>query len=606
MKKAALILITLSFAVVLWFALTPAPEPPPAPPEPQQLTIRKTTSGEVVGFVAEGARTWLGIPYAEAPVGTLRWRAPVPPKPWTGLREAIAPGAMCPQKPSPLAAADASAPAFVGAEDCLYLNVYAPANASNLPVMFWIHGGGNTIGNGDDYVGARLATRHNLVIVTINYRLGPFGWFAHPALASGNPVDDSGNFGTLDIIRALTWTRDNVAAFGGDPGNVTVFGESAGAFNTLAMMASPLAEGLFHRAISQSGGFQPTPMHEAQAHASDGGHPYSARAIVNRLLVADGSAPDTAAAEARQEDMSANELRGYLYSKTPEDIFTLWSNSGFGMIDVPDNLGDGHVLPALDTATIFGDPARHHPVPVILGTNRDEPALFMAQDPRYVKRLLGLFPRLRDEAAYLRAVRYGALAWKARGVDELADAMQAAGPSRVFAYRFDFDELGSRAGYDLRTAIGAAHFLEVPFVFGDFVNFPLAYLFEGEHPARDSLSEQMMSYWAEFAYTGNPGRGRDGDLPQWAVWGSDGQHSIVFDTPADGGVRMTRERVTRDQVVDMLANDLDIADQTERCALYRSAFRFGGAFNADEYRTLGPGGCTDRPDASASSDAAGG
>lgn len=599
MRKAALILIALSFAVVLWFALTPAPEPPPAPPGPQQLTIRKTTSGEVIGFVADGARTWLGIPYAEAPVGTLRWRAPKPPKPWTGLREAIAPGAMCPQKPSPLAAAGETAPAFIGNEDCLYLNVYAPANASGLPVMFWIHGGGNTIGNGDDYVGAQLATRHNLVIVTINYRLGPFGWFAHPALAGGNPVDDSGNFGTLDIIRALTWTRDNIAAFGGDPDNVTVFGESAGAFNTLAMMASPLAQGLFHRAISQSGGFQPTPMHEAQAYAAEGGHPYSAREIVNQLLVADGTAADTNAARTQQERMSASELRGYLYSKTPEEILGLWSASGFGMINVPDNLGDGHVLPALDTADIFGDPTRHHAVPVILGTNRDEPALFMAQDPRYVKRLLGLFPRLRDEAAYLRAVRYGALAWKARGVDELADAMQAAGNPQVFAYRFDFDELGSRAGYDLGKAIGAAHFLEVPFVFGDFVNFPLAYLFEGEHPERDALSEQMMSYWAEFAYTGDPGRGRNGDLPEWVSWGTNGQRSIVFDTPGDGGVRMISDRVTRDLVVAILADDSEITDQAERCALYRSAFRFGGAFDAEEYRSLGQQGCRDEPDSTA-------
>jgi para-nitrobenzyl esterase len=593
MRKAAIALIALSIVVIAWLGLQPAPEPEPPPPEPQPITIRDTTTGEVIGFVRDGARTWLGIPFAKPPVGTLRWRAPQPPEPWEGLREAIAPGPMCPQKASPLAAGSGDAPAYIGDEDCLYLNVWAPANAANLPVMFWIHGGGNTIGSGDGYVGANLATRYDVVVVTINYRLGPFGWFAHPALATGSPTDDSGNYGTLDIVRALEWTRDNIAAFGGDPGNVTVFGESAGAFDTLAMMASPLARGLFHKAISQSGGFNVTPMSEAQSDEAAGGHPYSAREIVNRLLVADGSAPDREAAAKKQDAMSKTELRGYLYSKTPADVFALWDGGGFGMINTPDNFGDGHVLPALDTAAIYSNPANHNPVPVILGTNRDEPSLFMAQDPAHTKRLLWVFPRLRDEAAYLRTVRYGALAWKARGVDELAEHMTAAGNPNVFAYRFDWDELGSRAGYDLSKAIGAGHFMEVPFVFGDFVNFPLAYLFPGDDAERDQLSDRMMSYWTQFAYTGDPGQGRDGSLPRWQPWGTDGQRSIVFDSESGGGVRMMDELVTRARVVEMLATDPEIPSQSDRCQLYQTTFRWGGQFDQAEYESLGPEGCRD-------------
>lgn len=591
MKKAAIALIVVSILVVLWFGLQEAPAPEAPPPTAQPVTIRQTTAGEVVGYMSDhGTRAWIGIPFAAPPVGDLRWRAPQPPEPWEGVREAIAPGNVCPQKPSPLAGAGRDAPPSVGAEDCLYLNVWAPANAVNLPVMFWIHGGGNTIGSGDGYVGARLAAAHDLVIVTINYRLGPFGWFAHPALATGSPLDDSGNYGTLDIIRALEWTRDNIRAFGGDPDNVTVFGESAGAFDTLAMMASPLAAGLFHKAISQSGGFSPTPMQVAREDETNGGHPFSAREIVNRLLVADERAPDRAAAARLQDTMAPAEIRAFLRDRTPDEIFALWADSGFGMISTPDNFGDGHVLPDRDTAAIFSDPAGHNVVPVILGTNRDEPSLFMAQDPEHTKRLLGFFPRLRDEANYLRIVKYGAMAWKARGVDELAEYMTAAGNPRVFAYRFDWDELGSRAGFDLSKALGAAHFLEVPFVFGDFENFPLAYLFEPSE-SRDLLSAQMMSYWAQFAYTGDPGRGRDGTLPEWTAWGRDGQRSIVFDTAAGGGVRMISDLVTRAAVVDAIATDPDIPSQRERCALYLRTFRWGGQFDRAEYESLGPEGC---------------
>jgi len=591
MKKTATALIVVSILVLVYFGLREGPEPEAPPRAAQAVTIRGTTAGEVVGFIGDhGARTWLGIPFAQPPVGALRWRAPQPPEPWEGTRETIVPGSMCPQKPSPLAAPSGPDAGAVGSEDCLYLNVWAPANAARLPVMVWIHGGGNTIGRGDDYIGARLATRHNLVVVTINYRLGPFGWFAHPALTTGSPQDDSGNFGTLDIIQALAWTRENIREFGGDPDNVTVFGESAGAFDTLAMMASPLAKGLFHKAISQSGGFSPTPRLHAQQDEAEGGHPYSAREIVNRLLVVDGRAPDRQAAAALQTGMGAPELREYLYGKTPDEIFALWGDSGFGMISAPDNFGDGYVLPALSTAEIFSKAANHQVVPVILGTNRDEPALFMAQDPAFTKRFLWLFPRLKDEDSYLRIVRYGALAWKARGVDELADYMEAAGNPQVYAYRFDWDELPTRGGYDLGKALGAAHFLEVPFVFGDFENFPLSYLFE-ESPSRDALSESMMSYWAQFAYTGDPGRGRDGDLPHWLSWGTDGQRSLILDTPSGGGIRMMDERVTRQSVVEAIASDPAITSQRERCEIYLRTFRWGGQFDRAEYDGLGDEGC---------------
>ncbi len=595
MKKFAIALILVSVAVIGYFTFLARPEPEPEPVQRDDVTLRRTTAGDVVGFIdRQGTRAWMGIPFAEPPEAGLRWRAPQPPAPWDGVLEALAPAEVCPQMKNQISGG-AGEPdrVSVGAEDCLYLNVWAPVNANDLPVMFWIHGGGNTIGDGGSYNGAMLAANQNVVVITINYRLGPFGWFAHPDLARGNPLDDSGNYGTLDIIAALEWTRDNVAAFGGDPGNVTVFGESAGAFDTLAMMASPLASGLFHRAIVQSGGFNPSSLAAARSLESEGGHPNSSREITAKLLVQDGTVSDIETARTYQADMGPAATRQYLYAKTPEEIFQLFATDGFGgMINVPDTFADGHVLPDLTTEEIFSSLNNHNAVPVILGTNRDEPALFMAMMPDNLDMFLWVFPRLKDEDAYLRAVKYGGLSWKERGVDSLARYMTSAGNPDVFAYRFDWDEQGSVMGYDLSKALGAAHALEIPFVFGDFEGgFAALGDFFSASPGLEGLSASMQSYWAEFAYNGDPGHGRDGSETEWVSWGTDGQRSIILDTDEDGGIRMMADEVTKEGLKAQLAADTSITDPRERCELYVTNFGWPEIDRA-EYDSFGPEGCS--------------
>lgn len=596
MKKFAFALILVSLVVIGYFTFLSKPEPTPEPVTRDDVTLRRTTAGDVVGFIDQhGARAWKGIPFAEPPVADRRWRAPQPPTPWSGTVEALAAADVCPQMKNQLSGGSGDPDRVsVGEEDCLYLNVWAPVNASDLPVMFWIHGGGNTIGDGGSYSGATLATRQNVVVVTINYRLGPFGWFAHPDLARGNPLDDSGNYGTLDILRALEWTRDNITAFGGDTGNVTVFGESAGAFDTLAMMASPLAEGLFHKAIVQSGGFNANSMMAAQNYESDGGHANSAREIAAKLLVQDGTVSDLDAARTYASDMGATRSREYLYSKTPEEIFQLFADSGFGgMINVPDTFADGHVLPTLSTEEIFSSTDNHNAVPVILGTNRDEPALFMALSPDNLENFLWVFPRLKDEEAYLRAVKYGALAWKERGVDSLARFMTAAGNPDVFAYRFDWDEEGSVMGYDLSVALGAAHGLEIPFVFGNFDGgFASLGDFYSSSPGRDGLSSSMQSYWTEFAVNGDPGQGRDGQETPWLAWGTDGKRSLLLDTVEGGGIRMMADQVTVEGIKAELAAEAAITDNRERCSLYATNFGWPELDRA-EYDNFGPEGCSE-------------
>lgn len=594
MKKAATAVIVISLLVLAggYFYLNRTAQQAPKPlPVRDDSTLRSTTSGDVVGFIDDhGSRAWLGIPFAAPPVEMLRWQAPEPAARSSELLEALVAGAACPQKPSQLTSQTESP--VTGSEDCLYLNIWAPPNAVDLPVMFWIHGGGNTIGHGGSYTGAKLATTHNVVVVSINYRLGLFGWFSHPALHTGDPLDDSGNYGTLDMIEALKWTQANIGTFGGNPANITVFGESAGATDTLSMMASPLAKGLFQRAIVQSGGYSPVTIAAAQNYVEDGGHESSGREIVNKLLVKEGKVADRAAAKTYQDDMGATDIRAYLREQTPESLYGLFENGGFGMINTPDLIGDGTVLPTLTAEQVFSSVDNHNAVPVILGTNRDEPTLFMTRDPRYVDTWFGVFNRLKDEAAYRRTVHYQASAWKARGVDELAQYMRAAGNPHVYAYRFDWDEEPSVLGYDLSVALGAGHALEIAFVFGEFERgLGISYIYPND-ASQWALSTSMMSYWANMAYNGDPDKGRDGTEPDWQAWGTDGNTFIILDTPTDQGIRMTNEVVTAASVKAELDADTTFTKQEDRCALYVRMFGWGGQFNADEYAKLGGEGCT--------------
>ena len=592
MLKAAIGLIIAAILVVVggyWYIGRTTVEEAPLPVR-DETTLRSTTGGNVVGFIdSHGARAWLGIPFAEPPVGDRRWRAAVPKAHSSTTHEALVAGPHCPQKPSQLTTQ--SEAAVTGSEDCLYLNIWSPPNAVDLPVMLWLHGGGNTIGHGGSYSGARLATAHNVVVVTINYRLGLFGWFSHPALQRGNPLDDSGNYGTLDMIEAMKWLRANVATFGGNPGNVTVFGESAGGTDTLSMMASPLAKGLFHRAIVQSGGYQPVTMASAQNYLEDGGHENSGREIVNKLLVQDGTVSDRAAARGVQDDMPATDIREMLYAQTPEALYSLFDGGGFGMIRTPDLFGDGTVLPTLTAAEVFSSVDNHNAVPVILGTNRDEPTLFMVRDPRYVDTWFGVFSSLKDEADYRRQVHYQANAWKARGVDELALAMRAAGNEHVYAYRFDWDEEPTLMGYDLSVALGAGHAMEIAFVFGDFDGgMGLGYLYPDD-AGQWGLSTSMMSYWAQMAYTGDPDRGRENSETDWLPWGTDGKTFIILDTPTTDGIRMTDAVVTAATIKQELDADTSFTNQADRCALYVRMFNWDGQFDLNEYNQLGEEGC---------------
>jgi para-nitrobenzyl esterase len=573
----------LLFSMSLVAACGLSPEPTPER-QADAATRRNTALGTVIGHAGSaGTHAWHGIPFAKPPLGALRWRAPAPAEPWTGVREALAEAPGCAQPPPPIGA-DPNPDGSTGSEDCLYLNVFAPAFAAEavpqgearLPVMVWIHGGGNSIGDARVYDGGFLAAEHGVIVVAVQYRLGPFGWLRHAALradADASAADRSGNFGTLDLIQALAWVKQNIAAFGGDPTRVTVFGESAGGRNTYTMLQSPLAAGLFQRAISESGGLSSATLAEAENLTSDAepGHENSSNELLLRLLIAHRGAPDRSAAAALAASLAPDEIAAFLRERSPGEFLAAYTgSSGMGMLRFPQVFPDGTVLPA-DPAPEHFAAGRYNQVPVIAGTNRDENKLFMAFDKKYVRLWFRVLPSIRDPKRYDRDAEYQALAWKLNGADDPARWMRAVQGPRVFAYRFDWDELGSFLWVDWSRAIGAGHAIEIPFVFGNFDTPLLRSLFDEDNLAsRQQLSRAMMSYWTQFAATGAPGRGRAGDLPEWTAWSESNPSSprfLVFDSEADGGLRMSADAITPARLVTRMLEDSRFADAAERCAL---------------------------------------
>jgi para-nitrobenzyl esterase len=568
----------------------------------------------VAGFEGlYGNHAWLGIPFASAPTGALRWRAPRPPVPWKGTRQALKPGASCPQFASPGGGAAGEEPGEPsGNEDCLFLNVFAPRFApgevprgsGRLPVMLWIHGGGNSTGDSRPYDGGRLAARHDLVVVTVHYRLGVFGWFSHSALRAQarDELDRSGNWGTLDLVRSLQWVRENIAAFGGDPNNITLFGESSGATNVLSLLVSPVARGSFQQAIAQSGSLNTVTPAEAEnlSDSSEPGHESSSQEVLLRLLIADG-AVDRSAAKVRAAAMSDAEIASFLRTKPADDILRVFDGAGLaGMYSYPGLIRDGVVIPTGEPLEAFSRPDGSAPVPAILGTNRDENKLFLLFGSEYVARLFGLPLWLKDERAYDLAAEYSSKFWKARGVDEPAAALQNSQAAPVFAYRFDWDEEPSVLWADFSKLLGAAHALEIPFVFGTFDLGPgNRFLWDPEKLAgRDRLSDAIMSYWAQFAYTGDPGRGRSGTLEPWKPWDASSEKAAKFlllDTAEGGGMRMSADTVDTQTLLAQIADDDRFASQRERCDLYYQLARWGDALSEEEYATVGNAACRDFP-----------
>ena len=468
--------------------------------------IVELTTGRIEGVAHDGVTIFRGIPFAQPPVGRLRFRAPVPPSPWAGVRAATTFGPHAPQNSGPITALLGGVDARQD-EDCLYLNVWTPDNATRRrPVLVWIHGGAFEIGSGSQaiYDGARLARRGDLVVVTINYRLGILGRLHLRSVRA--TLDTTANAASLDQLAALGWVRDNIAAFGGDPAQVTIFGESAGSMSVAALLATPSARGLFHRAILQSG---------AANFVSSAAH---AATLTDGLLTHLGF---TDRDVQRLWELPIEQLLAAQQKAFPR------LGNGPGLAFQP--IIDGDVLPVAPLDAIAaGDAAA---VPVLIGTNVDEMKLFGLFDPAFgTLDDNGLLRRcerrqVSDPAraiAIYRDARTGrgesvtpTELWYALDSDrtfrhpamQLAAAQRAHQP-HVYTYLFTWPSplLGGR--------IGAGHAVELPFVFGTLEE-PMLTPFTGQGEDAIALAMAMQDAWIEFAHRGAPAHAR---LPAWSPY----------------------------------------------------------------------------------------
>lgn len=529
-------------------------------------TVVHTRYGSLRGSVDEGRTlVWKGVPYARPPVGNLRWKAPQDPDSWQGVREAIQPAEECTQLLTTREWIRTGT--AVGSEDCLYVDIYRPQRPAyhreRLPVYVWIHGGSNNFGSAKLYDGATLARRSNVVVVIVQYRLGPIGWIYHPALQTGGAdrLSDSGNFGTLDHAKALAWIRDNIAAFGGDPDNVTITGESAGAHNVMNMVVSPLAAGLFHRAMAQSGGMiTRTPAF---------GRGLANTTIERVLRYQEGLS--AAEATARRLAMEADgTLEGYLRATDAGTMFL--AILAFGSIGTYDGIEDGTVLPVGGWVPAIRS-GNYNRVPIILGSNEYETKAFMPLYGLFIKTLgvpsgpytwfdlidvlkaapkpdgtlltlADVLPTPADLDLYEIAGYYGGRNWKAKFVDSLAREL-AAVQDGVWAYLFRWGGIGS-GPHPFDVIYAAGHAMEIPFFFGSDEDL-FGYSFvEDNEAGRKDLQTAMMAYLAQFARTGSPNRAGS-PLPGWAEWSNapGAPKAIVFDGDLDQAlIGMTDEEVT--------------------------------------------------------------
>jgi para-nitrobenzyl esterase len=476
---------------------------------PTANDIVRVEGGQISGSVVDGVRSYKGIPFAAAPVGDLRWKAPQPPPAWEGVRECNEFGPDCPQAPYTQNSLYYSAPRKQS-EDCLYLNVWTAAKAGEKrPVMVWIHGGALTRGSGATraYDGAALAKK-GVVLVTINYRLGPLGYLAHPELTAESERHSSGNYGALDQIAALKWVQKNIAAFGGDSGRVTVVGESAGSWSVNTLVASPLAKGLFHRAIGQSGGtFGPmTYLKE------DRGDRVSAEKIGVAFAKAAG----------------ADSIKA-LRALPAEKIVEIFNNDPEGRKFRTQPNVDGWALPD-EIRNIFAQ-GKQNDVPVIVGSNANEmtsltvPAMIPKTMDDYRKRVDREYGAMIKEfdavypapseadiaAAYLGSMRDTVFTLPMRTWAR----MTATGRSKAYLYFFSHVPPNPNSKY-----LGAYHAGEIVYVFNN-LNRQNTLLQEPDF----KLAELMSDYWVNFATTGDPnGKG----LPQWTPYNREAEPYMDF------------------------------------------------------------------------------
>ncbi|HOJ51774.1 MAG TPA: carboxylesterase family protein [Syntrophales bacterium] len=497
--------------------------------------------GRVSGYADTDYDVWIwkGIPYAKAPVGSLRWKAPQDPDTWTGTREATDNCDVCIQQV--YNQYWMSSNAFVGSEDCLYLDIYRPKTSdTNLPVFVWIHGGSNNFGSARQYNGSALARRGNMIVVIVQYRLNAMGFLTHPSLRqSGTDADKSGNYGTLDQIKALTWVKNNIASFGGDPNKVVVGGQSAGAHNTMNLIISPLAQGLFRGALVMSAAMNIYSQASADAMTDT---------TIKGLLIRTGRASNATEAAQVLAGMTNAEIEAFLRSQPAELVVRCRRDGmgadGTGSMTTHSAIKDGTVIKHSSWLEAIGA-GEYNKVPVMIGSTEYEWKDFQGLYGALVKLYSGnkvpssqytwfdaykvigvggnlaltdVLPTQRDQDIYTSVATLRSRLWKVTGVDQIARALKTNDASNgVWAYLFKWAGGGDPALANFKFLFGAAHAMEIPFFFGyptDAWNYSFT---SANKTGREALQLAMMDYLIAFVKNLNPNP-TGSSLPTWSEW----------------------------------------------------------------------------------------
>jgi para-nitrobenzyl esterase len=555
-----------------------------------------TAYGQLKGYVDQETLIWKGVPYASAPVDLLRWAPPKDPVPWNGVREAAKPAKKCTQLVTTEEWIRTGAVDPDSSEDCLYVDIYRPEHPAHpdlLPVYVFIHGGSNNFGFAGDYDGRVLAKRSDVVVVNVQYRLGPLGWFFHPAVQTGgtDQLADSGNFGTLDNVQALKWIQKNIQSFGGDPRKVTITGESAGAHNVMNMVVSPLGKGLFHRAMSESGGMSTVTTESALI---------SANGYIEKVIRLKENVDAPAAAERRTAMEKNGTLKAYLKAIDGGTFFLALIK--YGAVPTFPAIEDGTVIPSGGWMPTI-KAGKHNIVPIILGSNEYESKAFMPLFFGAVKPLgvpsgpytwfnlldmlkgkqkpgEGVFtlnevlPTPADKDLYEITGYYGSRNWKAKYVDTVAHEL-AKVQDNVYAYLFKWGGIGSGPSpFDF--IYGAGHSAEIPFFFGtDRGLFGFSFVPANE-AGRKELQRAMMKYLQNFAWTGNPNNPSGAaPLTEWKKWSNDqgAPKSLVFNASFNqANMKMMNEELTIEGITS--AFDTAISSLPENAQKAARIFQF--------------------------------
>lgn len=501
-----------------------------------QGTLQNTKYGKVQGYEENEGKTltWKGIPYAKAPVGELRWKAPVDSDSWTITLDATKAGNVGIQFYNEI----------IGSEDCLNLDIYRPnTNEPNLPVLFYIHGGNNQGNSSAEISPKKLAINANCIVVSVNYRLGALGFNSLPALKTGNKNEDSGNYALLDISKSLDWIKDNIKSFGGNSKNITVSGFSAGGRDVMAMLISPIFKGQFQKAISFSGGMTTADPEDSAK--------VIAKAIAPLVVADKVKVTEDEAYKWLQTD--GKDVRDYLYGLSADRVAKVFGNANIRMSAFPHLYNDGTVIPKEGF-----DTKKYNDVPVIMLTGSTEFSGFVKSDKYFAAKQNALLTDQEVNKQFRFSVDHGSKLYELFNAEESAERMASNYKSNIYTCDFEWGTNKDVVGSNMAQLAGAYHGIWKTFLQDEVTGADNMY--------KDSFNNagaKFTKYIANFLWNGDP-NGKD--LVKWSPWSNHGGGStqLVFDADKDkANIKMSTDRINYDDVIKEIEADTTVSKEVK-------------------------------------------